>query len=86
LERNGSFVYPKLALDKSDLGESCSRPYVVKLLRPEGLQECSERGSCDDNALAKSVFPRLKRQHIRKQHYVQTQEARNATFSYIEMF
>lgn len=46
----------------------------------------SRRGNCHDNAVAESIFQRLKRERIKKKIYGMREEARSDIFDYIEMF
>ena len=56
-------------------------------LRDHNLVSClSRRGSCHDNAVAKSFFQLLKRERIRRQIYLTRQDARADVFNYIEVF
>ena len=46
----------------------------------------SRRGNCWDNAVAKSFFSNLKREHIKKRIYSTRAEAKSDIFDYIEGF
>ena len=56
----------------------------LKSQGPEGSM--SRRGHCHDNAVAESLFQRLKRERIKKKIYETRVEARSDIFDYIEMF
>ena len=50
------------------------------------VSSMSRRGNCHDNAVAESFFQLLKRERIRRQIYLNRQDARADVFNYIEMF
>ena len=46
----------------------------------------SRRGNCYDNAVAKSFFSSLKKEHIKRRIYVSRVGAKSEIFEYMEVF
>ena len=71
----------------SDRGSQFTRGEWQAFLKTHGLVcSMSRRGNCHDNAVAKSLFPLLKRERIRRKIYRARAEARTEVFDDIEIF
>ena len=71
----------------SDRGSQyCSHDYQ-KLLRGYGMAaSMSRKGNCWDNAVSESFFGRLKTEEVYRNFYKSQMDARDAIFSFIEIF
>ena len=64
-----------------------SAPERLSFLSKHNLDvSMSRRGNCHDNAVAESIFQRLKRERIRRRTYITRHAAKQDVFDYIEMF
>jgi putative transposase len=71
----------------SDQGRQYSSAAYVEILKKHGMiQSMSRRGNCYDNAVAESFFSSLKNELVHHSSFKTRNEARTATFEYIEVF
>lgn len=71
----------------SDRGSQYKSHFVRKMLRAAGVrQSMSSTGNCYDNAQAESFFASLKKELIHRCRFSTREEAKAATFEYLEVF
>jgi putative transposase len=86
VQRRGGRCAPGLLLHSDRGVQYASERFRAQLAAHGIIASMSRRGNCYDNARAESFFSTLKIEHTYRHHFADHEEARQATFEWIEAF